>query len=91
LTVELERFRDQLRVLDEKLAGTATLEHTEEQVVLEVRLNAGKGALEGFLADSTAGRLSFENIEVDQSCVPPVAGAVRRDRQGFPVRGGLHE
>jgi hypothetical protein len=30
LTVEFERFRDQLRVLDEKLAGTATLEHTED-------------------------------------------------------------
>jgi hypothetical protein len=31
LTVEFERFRDQLRVLDGKLAGTAALEHTEEQ------------------------------------------------------------
>ena len=49
LTVEFERFRDQLRVLDEKLAGTAALEHTEEQVGLTVRLNAGKGTLEGSL------------------------------------------
>lgn len=84
LTVEFERFRDQLRVLNEKLAGTAALEHTEEQVGLTVCLNAGKGAVEGFLADSTAGRLSFENIEIDQSCVRPVARAVRRDRRSVP-------
>ena len=29
LTAEFVRFRDHLRVLDEKLAGTAALEHTE--------------------------------------------------------------
>jgi hypothetical protein len=47
LTVEFKRFRDQLRVLDEKLAGTAALEHTEEQVGLTVRMNAGKGTPRG--------------------------------------------
>lgn len=91
LTVEFERFRDQLRVLDEKLAGTATLEHTEEQVGLTVRLNAGKGTLEGFLADSTAGRLSFENIEIDQSSIRRWLGQFDEIVEAFPVRGGLHE
>jgi hypothetical protein len=42
LTVEFERFRDQLRVLDEKLAGTAALEHTEEQVGLTVRITPAR-------------------------------------------------
>lgn len=91
LTVEFERFRDQLRVLNEKLAGTAALEHTEAQVGLTVRLNAGKGTVEGFLADSTAGRLSFENIEIDQSCVRQWLAQLDEIVEAFPVRGGLHD
>jgi hypothetical protein len=91
LTVEFERFRDQLRVLDEKLAGTAALEHTEEQVGLTVRMNAGKATLEGFLADSTAGRLSFENIEIDQPCVRRWLEQLDEIVEAFPVRGGLHD
>jgi hypothetical protein len=91
LTVEFERFRDQLRVLDETLAGTAALEHTEEQVGLTVRINAGKGTVEGFLADDTAGRLSFENIEIDQSCLRRWLEQVDEIVVAFPVRGGLHE
>ena len=91
LTVEFERFRDQLRVLDEKLAGTAALEDTEEQVGLTVRMNAGKGALESFLADSTAGRLSFEKIEIDQSCVRRWLEQFDEIVEAFPVRGGLHD
>ena len=91
LTVEFERFRDQLRVLDEKLAGTAALEHTEEQVGLTVRMNAGKRTVEGFLADSTAGRLSFENIEIDQSCVRRWLEQFDEIVEAFPVRGGLHD
>jgi hypothetical protein len=90
LTVEFERFRDQLRVLDEKLAGTAALEHTEEQVGLTVRMNAGKGTLDGFLADST-GRLSFENIEIDQSCVRRWLERSDEIVEAFPARGGLHD
>ncbi len=91
LTVEFARFRDQLRVLDEKFAGTATLEHAEEQVGLTVVLDAGKGTVEGFLADSTSGRLSFENIEIDQSCVRRWLGQLDEIVEAFPVRGGLHE
>jgi hypothetical protein len=58
---------------------------------LTVRMNAGKATVEGFLADSTAGRLSFENIEIDQSCVRRWLEQFDEIVEAFPVGGGLHE
>lgn len=91
LTTEFERFRDELRALHGRLTGTATLAHTEEQLGLTVRLDAGKGTIQGFLADSTAGRLSLENVEIDQSCVRQWLEQLDEIVKAFPARGGLHE
>lgn len=53
---------------------------------MTVRMSAGKGTVEGFVADSTAGRLSFENMEIDQSCVRRWLEQFDEIVEAFPVR-----
>ncbi len=85
LTVEFERFRDQLRVLDETLAGTAALEHTEEQVGLararvRVRVRARRPAGAAFAA---VARLSGGRLRPTQmSFISGIRGYERRSDPG---------
>ena len=90
-TVELERFTEQLRALDRDPTGQATLEHSAEQIGLTIRLDADNGTLEGFLADSTAGRLDFENIDTDRAFVRRAPDQLEPILDTFPVHSSLHD
>ncbi len=90
-TVELQRFTDGLRALDRDPTGQATLEHSAQEIGLTIRLDAGNGTLDGFLADSTAGRLSFENIDIDPAFVGQTLEQLDAIINAFPARGTLHD
>jgi hypothetical protein len=88
-TDELAAFRDQLRVLDERVEGRAHLDHLEERLGLEIVLAKGRGALSGFVANHSGTRLNF-SVPIDQSYV----GLSLQQLDGlvatFPVRGDPH-
>lgn len=88
-TVELERFAQQLQSLDRDHAGRATFEHGAHEIGLTVCLDSGKGTLEGFLADSAGGRLSFEDIEIDHAFINHARTALEDLVEAYPVRGSL--
>jgi hypothetical protein len=89
-TDELECFAQQLRALDQGRDGTATFEHGADEIGMTVRLNSGTGTLEGFLADSASGgRLSFENIDIDQAFVHHARTQLDVTVEAYPVRGTL--
>jgi hypothetical protein len=88
-TVELERFAQQLRELERHRSGRATFAHGADEIGLTVRLNSGTGTLDGFLADSTGGRLSFENIDIDHASVHEACAQVEEIVEAYPVRGTL--
>jgi hypothetical protein len=89
-TVELERFAQQMRALDQDRSGQASLEHGADEIDVTIRLSSGTGTLEGFLADSAGGRLSFENIDIDQAFVHDACTQLEATAQAYPVRGTLH-
>jgi hypothetical protein len=88
-TAELERFAQQLRGLDRDRAGQATFEHEAGEIGLTVRLNSGTGTLDGFLAEGAGGRLSFENIDIDQAFVHEACAQVEQIAEAYPVHGAL--
>jgi hypothetical protein len=88
-TAELEHFAQQLRVLERHRTGQATLEHGAEEIGLTVRLNSDTGTLDGFLADNTAGRLSFENVGIDRAFVGDALAQFAAIVEAFPVRGDI--
>jgi len=88
-TVELEHFTEQLKALDRDPSGEATLEHGAEELGLRIRLTCGKGTLEGFLADHTASRLSFEHIDVDRAFLRRAIDDLQPILDAYPVRGAL--
>ncbi|MGZ6638448.1 MAG: WapI family immunity protein [Solirubrobacteraceae bacterium] len=90
-TVELERLGEQLQALDRDSTGQATLDHSAEELGLTIRLLAGNGTLEGFLADSTAGRLSFENIDIDRAFIRRALDQLQPILDTFPARGTVHD
>ena len=77
--------------LDRDPTGQATLEHSAEQIGLTIRLDADNGTLEGFLADSTAGRLDFENIDTDRAFVRRAPDQLEPILDTFPVHSSLHD
>jgi hypothetical protein len=90
-TIELERFAEQLQTLDRDRGGRATFEHGAEEVGLTLCLDSGTGtgALEGFLADSAGGRLSFEDIAIDHAFVHHARTELEDLSAAYPVRGSL--
>jgi hypothetical protein len=88
-TIELERFAQQLQPLDRDHAGRATFEHGADEIGLTVCLDSGKGTLEGFLADSAGGRLSFEDIEIDHVFIHHARTALEDLVDAYPARGSL--
>ena len=52
-------------------------------------ISLNSGTLEGFLADNTAGRLSFENLDIDQAFVHHARAQLEATVQAYPVRGTL--
>jgi hypothetical protein len=90
-TIELERFAQQLQTLDRDRTGRATFEHGAEAIGLTLCLDSGTGTgtLEGFLADTAGGRLSFDNIEIDHAFAHHARTEVDDLVGTYPVRGSL--
>ncbi len=72
-TFELTDFVDQLRALQHAPDGQATLgdpdQDSGDEFGLTITLNGAHGTLDGFLAESTTTRLTFEMINIDRSFV----------------------
>jgi hypothetical protein len=65
------------------------LEHRAEELGLTIRLYAGAGTLNGFLADNTASRLSFEKVGIDRAFVRDALAQFAAIVEAFPVRGDI--
>jgi hypothetical protein len=92
-TFELADFVDQLRALEHAPDGEATLGDPDEQsgddFGLTIRLNEATGTLDGFLADRTTARLSFEMLDNDRSFVSDTLAQFAAILDAFPVRGDI--
>jgi hypothetical protein len=92
-TSKLSSFVDQLRALEHAHNGRATLADPDsesgDQFGLTIRLNATAGMLDGFLADNTTTRLSFEMINIDQAFVRDTLAQFAAIVKAFPVRGDI--
>jgi hypothetical protein len=93
-TFELANFVDQLRALEHAHDGEATLGDPDPQsgdeFGLTIRLkDDGQGTLDGFLADSTTTRFSFEMIDSDRSFLSDTLAQFATIVDAFPVRGDI--
>ena len=90
-TFDLADFVDQLRMLEHAPDGQATFgdpdEESGDEFGLTITLNDRQGTLEGFLADSTTTRLSFETIDIDRSFLSDTLAQLTTIIDAFPVRG----
>lgn len=90
-TFDLADFVDQLRMLEHAPDGQATFgdpdEESGDEFGLTITLNDRQGTLEGFLADSTTTRLSFEMIDIDRSFLSDTLAQLTTIIDAFPVRG----
>jgi len=86
-TSDLERFTDELRVLDRDLSGEAALHHIEGQLELHIKLASGKGALSGFVREHIGAALSFDQIATDQTYIRETLEQFDALMSAFPVRG----
>ena len=90
-TFDLADFVDQLRALEHAPDGQATLgdpdEESGDEFGLTITLNDRQGTLDGFLADSTTTRLSFETIDIDRSFLSDTLAQLAAIIDAFPVRG----
>jgi hypothetical protein len=86
-TPDLERFRDELRVLDRDLSGKATLHHVEGQLELVIELANGSSALRGFVREQVGATVSFDQIATDQTYVREALEQFNALMTAFPVRG----
>jgi hypothetical protein len=84
-TSDLLRFQESLRTLLEDLTGVATLSTLEDQVELTIRLDAGKGTLEGRVEAHAIASLSFEGA-TDQSFLRQTLAELRAVTAAYPFR-----
>lgn len=84
-TTELLRFQEALRTLLDDLTGAATLSTLEDQVELTIRLEAGKGRLEGRVEAHAIAALEFEGT-TDQSFLAQTLAELRQVNAAFPFR-----
>jgi hypothetical protein len=73
---DIAAFATALRSLDRDLTGQAKLEHLEDELAVTITLNAGKGMLAGYVREHVAVKLSYREINTDQT-------HVREARQQF--------
>jgi hypothetical protein len=89
-TFELASFVDQLRAL-EHADGEAALGDPDPQsgdeFGLAIQLNEEHGTLDGFLADSTTVRITFDLIDIDRSFVRDTLAQLAEVLKAYPVRG----
>jgi len=90
-TFELAEFVDQLRALEHAPDGQAKLgdpdQDSGDEFGLTITLNGAHGTLDGFLAESTTTRLTFEMINIDRSFVRDTLTKLAAILGVFPVRG----
>jgi hypothetical protein len=88
-TTEFASFRDQLRVLHDKLVGTATFDALEHWLRVDVEAD-GKGHFQARCEanddPSFPSRLRF-SLNFDQTELPPILRALDAICEAFPVRG----
>jgi hypothetical protein len=65
-TVEFAVFHEALRTLLDDLTGTATFSTIEDQMEVTIRLDGGKGTIEGHVEEHAMASVEFE-AETDQS------------------------
>lgn len=87
---ELQRFRQELAVLNETLTGTAELSSLEDWVNLRLTADSlGHVAVAGAVMDEPGigNRLEF-TFSIDQTFLPPIIGALDEIARRFPVLDG---
>lgn len=91
-TFDLADFVDQLRTLEHAQHGEATLGDPDEQsgdeFGLRIHRSDHHGAmLDGFLAETLAARLTFEQIDIDQAFIHDTLAQLAAIVDKYPVRG----
>jgi hypothetical protein len=84
-TTDLLRFQEALRTLLDDLSGVATLSTLEDQVELTIRLEAGKGTVQGRVEAHSIAALQFEST-TDQSFLAQTLAELRQVTAAYPVR-----
>jgi hypothetical protein len=84
-TTELLGFQEALRTLLDDLSGVATLSTLEDQVELTIRLEAGKGTVEGRVEAHAIAALEFE-ATTDQSFLKQTLVELRQVTAAYPFR-----
>jgi hypothetical protein len=84
-TTELLEFQEALRTLLDDLTGVATLSTLEDQVELTIRLNSGKGTVEGRVEAHAIASLEFEGT-TDQSYLKQTLAELREVNAAYPFR-----
>lgn len=84
-TTDLLRFQEALRTLLDDLTGLATLSTLEDQVELTIRLEAGKGTVEGRVEAHAIAALEFEGT-TDQSFLKQTLAELRQVNATYPFR-----
>jgi hypothetical protein len=84
-TTDLLRFQEALRTLLDDLTGLATLSTLEDQVELTIRLEAGKGTVEGRVEAHAIAALEFEGT-IDQSFLKQTLAELRQVNATYPFR-----
>lgn len=85
--MELADFLEQLSRLDRELTGEATWGHFEGRFVLTIRLDAGRGTIEGYVGDPFFVKLEFCDVAIDQTAVRAAQQSLAAVVREFPVRG----
>jgi hypothetical protein len=83
---DLQKFRDELRILDRELSGQARLKHLEGQLDVTVELANGSGTLNGVVNERIGAELSFAQIQTDQTYVRQTLHGLEALLSTFPVR-----
>jgi hypothetical protein len=84
-TTDLLRFQETLRTLLDDLSGVATLSTAEDQVELTVRLESGKGTVEGRVEAHSIAVVEFE-ATTDQSFLKQTLAELRQVTTAYPFR-----
>jgi hypothetical protein len=84
-TTDLQRFEEALRTLLDDLTGVATLSTLEDQVGLTIRLEHGKGTVEGRVEAHAIASLEFEGT-TDQSFLRQTLAQLRQVNNTYPFR-----
>lgn len=84
-TTDLQRFQESLRTVLDDLTGVATLSTLEDQVELTIRLEAGKGTVEGRVEEHAMAALEFEGT-TDQTFLKQTLAELRQVNAAYPFR-----